>query len=207
MAATRREDDRSCRADADRAQRSEPGARQRRMVDRAPHAGPQAARRSAIPRTPISSCATPTPPDRNGYRSEHQFMAGWIALRFLHDPATAHAHFAKIGEDAENPISLARGAYWRAAQPRRCARPGGPAHTRRRRAIRPPITARSPGPRQGSASHPQSLPRLPSAEPKADVVRANRIALRRRGPRPLPAMMADLGDKSTDMATLAAVGD
>ena len=53
-----------------------------------------------------------TPPDSDGYRSEHQFMAGWIALRYLHDPSTAYAHFAKIAEIAENPISLARGAYW-----------------------------------------------------------------------------------------------
>src|SRR4029079_6395163 len=53
-----------------------------------------------------------SPPDRDNYRAEHQFMAGWIALRFLHDPATAHAHFVKIAETNDNPISLARGAYW-----------------------------------------------------------------------------------------------
>jgi hypothetical protein len=53
-----------------------------------------------------------TPPDSPNYRSEHQFMAGWIALRFLHDPSTAYAHLAKIAESAENPISIARGAYW-----------------------------------------------------------------------------------------------
>ena len=53
-----------------------------------------------------------TPPDSANYRSEHQFMAGWIALRYLNDPATAYAHFTKIAEGNDNPISLARGAYW-----------------------------------------------------------------------------------------------
>ncbi len=53
-----------------------------------------------------------TTPESPNYRAEHQFMAGWIALRYLHDPATAYAHFMKISESNENPISLARGAYW-----------------------------------------------------------------------------------------------
>jgi soluble lytic murein transglycosylase len=55
---------------------------------------------------------TATPPTRDNYRAEHQFTAGWIALRFLHDPATAYAHFKKVGEGNDNPISLARAAYW-----------------------------------------------------------------------------------------------
>jgi len=41
------------------------------------------------------------------------FMAGWIALRYLDDPATARAHFAHIDEGSTNPIVLARGNYWR----------------------------------------------------------------------------------------------
>jgi soluble lytic murein transglycosylase len=47
------------------------------------------------------------------YRSEWNFMQGWIALRFLGDVPTARAHFAHIGEDATDPLVLARGAYWR----------------------------------------------------------------------------------------------
>src|SRR6185436_10396958 len=53
-----------------------------------------------------------TPPTRDNYRTEHHFTAGWIALRYLHDPATAYAHFSKIPESSDNPIALARGAYW-----------------------------------------------------------------------------------------------
>jgi soluble lytic murein transglycosylase len=57
-------------------------------------------------------------PHKDNYRAEHQFTAGWIALRFLNDPATALAHFAKVAEGNSNPITLARAGYWqgRAAQ-------------------------------------------------------------------------------------------
>ncbi|MDX7950757.1 lytic transglycosylase domain-containing protein [Lichenihabitans sp. Uapishka_5] len=43
---------------------------------------------------------------------EAEFHAGWIALRFLDDPATAATHFAKAANVAETPISAARAAYW-----------------------------------------------------------------------------------------------
>ena len=40
-------------------------------------------------------------------------MCGWIALRYLNDPATARAHFAHIDDGSANPIVLARANYWR----------------------------------------------------------------------------------------------
>ncbi len=52
------------------------------------------------------------PPTRENYRVEHHFTAGWIALRFLNDPATAAVHFARIGQVTTHPISLARAGYW-----------------------------------------------------------------------------------------------
>lgn len=50
--------------------------------------------------------------------AEAEFLAGWIALRYMHDPVHAKDHFAKLYNDVSRPISLARGAYWsgRAAQ-------------------------------------------------------------------------------------------
>jgi soluble lytic murein transglycosylase len=51
-------------------------------------------------------------PTRENYRVEHQFTAGWIALRFLNDPATAQSHFARIAPGTSNPIALARASYW-----------------------------------------------------------------------------------------------
>ena len=47
------------------------------------------------------------------YRAEFHFMAGWIALRFLDDPAVALTHFAHVDEGSADPIVRARAAYWR----------------------------------------------------------------------------------------------
>ena len=51
-------------------------------------------------------------PTRDIYKTEQQFTAGWIALRFLNDPATAAQHFARIGVGSVNPTALARAGYW-----------------------------------------------------------------------------------------------
>jgi soluble lytic murein transglycosylase len=51
-------------------------------------------------------------PSRDNYRTEQKFTAGWIALRFLKDPATALAHFARIANGVSNPITLGRAGYW-----------------------------------------------------------------------------------------------
>ncbi len=51
-------------------------------------------------------------PPRGNYRVDQHFTAGWIALRFLHDPATAAQHFARIDDGTNNPHALARGGYW-----------------------------------------------------------------------------------------------
>lgn len=44
---------------------------------------------------------------------EAEWHAGWIALRFLNDPAKAAVHFEAAARQAETPISLARTAFWR----------------------------------------------------------------------------------------------
>jgi soluble lytic murein transglycosylase len=51
-------------------------------------------------------------PTRDIYKTEQDFTAGWIALRFLNDPATAAQHFARIGAGSVNPTTLARAGYW-----------------------------------------------------------------------------------------------
>lgn len=41
-----------------------------------------------------------------------EFLAGFIALRRLNDPATAEGHFQRLLAAVSTPISLARGHYW-----------------------------------------------------------------------------------------------
>ncbi|GGG17309.1 lytic transglycosylase [Caldovatus sediminis] len=45
-------------------------------------------------------------------RQEAEFLAGFIALRRLGDPARAARHFAAVAEDSRSAITRARSAYW-----------------------------------------------------------------------------------------------
>jgi soluble lytic murein transglycosylase len=56
---------------------------------------------------------TAAPPANPYYRAEFHHMAGWIALRFLHDPARALEHFAHADEGITDPVPVSRAAYWR----------------------------------------------------------------------------------------------
>lgn len=58
----------------------------------------------------VSAAALPA---NRYYQADYHFTCGWIALRFLNDPDTALAHFARVDEGSTDPIVLARGAYWR----------------------------------------------------------------------------------------------
>jgi soluble lytic murein transglycosylase len=52
-------------------------------------------------------------PARDVYKTEQQFTAGWIALRFLNDPSTALQHFSRIAVGSSNPTHLSRAGYWK----------------------------------------------------------------------------------------------
>lgn len=43
---------------------------------------------------------------------EQQFMAGWLALRKLSDPARAEPHFKAFAKAADGPLSRAKAHYW-----------------------------------------------------------------------------------------------
>ncbi len=44
--------------------------------------------------------------------AEAEFFAGWLVLRFQHDPHAAYDHFVALYNAVKLPISLARGSYW-----------------------------------------------------------------------------------------------
>src|SRR5262245_32657735 len=146
-------------------------------------------------------------PSRQNYRVEHQFTSGWIALRFLNDASTAFAHFAKVGQGASNPITLARAYYWQG----RAADALG--KTNDARALYE-MAARYSTAYYGQLARARlglkdTVMRSPPdrASARADVVSAIEI-LYNIGERDLIAGgLAELGDRSRDVATLAAVGD
>lgn len=53
-----------------------------------------------------------TPEDGYAY-SDCEWLAGYIALRFLNKPGIAAQHFLRFERSVETPISLGRGGYWR----------------------------------------------------------------------------------------------
>jgi soluble lytic murein transglycosylase len=147
------------------------------------------------------------PPTRENYRAEHQFTAGWIALRFLNDPATALNHFKLVASGNSNPITRARAGYWQGR------------------------TYEALGRTQEARAQYQSAAQYPTAY-YGQLARARLglkdMALRPPPPRPtvpyetvramellyaagqgdlVAGAAADLGDRATDVRGLSAIGE
>lgn len=148
-------------------------------------------------------------PVNQNFRAEQHFTAGWIALRFLRQPAIALAHFARIADGVSNPITLARSFYWQGR------------------------AAEALGREQEARADYQEAARYPTAY-YGQLARArlgfDEVTLR-APPHPMPeyrtleiarvfdilyavddsdlvaTMAADLGDKATDAAALATLAD
>jgi soluble lytic murein transglycosylase len=143
------------------------------------------------------------------YRAEFHFMAGWIALRFLADPATAMEHFAHVDEDSADPIVRARAAYWRG----RTAEAAGQfdeMHAQYEAAARHPTAYYGQLARARLGLEEVAL-RRPPAEPVPDLaselVRGAAI-LYAIGERDLVgSFVSDLAENSNDAAALAALGE
>jgi soluble lytic murein transglycosylase len=146
-------------------------------------------------------------PHKENYRIEHEFTAGWIALRFLNDPKAAQVHFMRMAEGVRNPISLARAGYW---QGRAAEAMGQIAEAR----AHYEAAARYPTAYYGQIArarlgHKDMPLRPPPERPDAaqlEVVRAVEL-LYEVGQNDLAVIAAaGLGDGSRDSVALAAVG-
>jgi soluble lytic murein transglycosylase len=152
-------------------------------------------------------------PSKDQFRWEQPFTAGWIALRFLDDPAAAITHFAKVAQGTSDPTTNARAGYWqgRAAEAlgrkedargyyEAAARLGTAYYGQLARArlgyqdivLRPP---------------PELSPERRAAIAQLEIVRATEL-LYTVGERELVVpFVADLGERSTDIAALAELGE
>jgi len=152
------------------------------------------------------NAATPT---TENYRAEQQFTAGWIALRFLRDPSTALAHFARIADGVSNPITLARSYYWQGRALEALGR-GEDARAYYEEAARNPTAyygqlARA---RLGlDAIALRQLPEQPAEYRRLEIARAFEILYAIDERDLVAAMAADLADKATDAAALAALAE
>jgi len=146
-------------------------------------------------------------PEKEHPQVEQLFTSGWIALRFLGDPATAMPYFAKIAEIAEHPASLSRSYYWQG----RAAEAKGAREEARHFYER--------GARYSTAYYGQlaraklgagefRLPPAPAHHPQAgklEIVRAIEILYAIDERDLVASAIADLADKSTDASVLAAI--
>jgi soluble lytic murein transglycosylase len=152
-----------------------------------------------------SGAATPV---TENHRAEQQFTAGWIALRFLVQPAIALAHFARVAEGTANPITIARSYYWQGRAAEALGR-GQEARAHYEVAARYSTAyygqlARA---RLGIGEVTLRNPPEPSADYRhLEVARAFEI-LYALDERELASIMAvEFADKTTDVAALATLG-
>ena len=146
-------------------------------------------------------------PEKENPQVERDFTAGWIALRFLKDPAAAARHFAAIHKLSSHPTSIARGHYWHgraleAAGDRVAARAEYDRAARHVYAYYGQI-ARS---RIGNKELPVSAPPAPSAAARAEFdrqepVRAIRLLYAAGEPELALSMLLDLTERARDVAT------
>jgi soluble lytic murein transglycosylase len=148
-------------------------------------------------------------PPRENYRGEQEFTAGWIALRFLNNPQTALAHFARIGRDTANQITLARASYWQGRATEALGRQQE-ARTHYEAAARYPtayygqIARARLGLGEIALRHP---PEPDVAQRRLEVVRALEMLYAANESGLIIAVVADLAERINDISTLAALGE
>src|SRR5207245_2495175 len=151
-------------------------------------------------------------PANEYYRADYHFMCGWIALRYLDDPATAAAHFVHVDDGEVNPIVLARANYWRGRAAEALGQPdamraGYEAAARyptayygqlaRARLGRDQIELRAPSPVLASADAPATDERVRAADMLYEIGERDVVLY----------FVADLAEQSSDVALLEALGE
>jgi soluble lytic murein transglycosylase len=165
------------------------------------------------PKNAYLVCRDATLPTNPAYRAEHHFMAGWIALRYLNDAVTAYEHFKRVAEGNDNPISIARGAYWLGRAAEALGR-ASEARAHYQEAARHPTAYYGQIARAKAGLGELALNPFPalSNEDRArlvrhEVVRAAELLYATDARDLAWTMMADLGDKSNDIGLLAILAE
>ena len=147
-------------------------------------------------------------PSNPYYRSEFHFMAGWIALRFLNDPATASTHFTHVDDGSSDPVVLARAAYWRG----RTAEAAGESNEMRAQyqaaaAYPTAYYGQLARARLGHSQIAVLSPPQPASGTRSDVVHAADILYAIGEFDLVLSFVSDFAETSTDVATLTALGE
>src|SRR6185437_12760024 len=165
------------------------------------------------PRTAYRVARDAASPPQGNYRVDQHFTAGWIALRYLHDPKTAAEHFSHIPEGTVSPHALARGGYW---QGRAAEAMGQRAQAKNYYEAAAQYTATYYGQLArarlglsdlGLRGPPSFTPQEESVLRNLEVVRAVEILYALDERDMLASIFAELGESGTDVAGLAALGE
>ena len=151
-------------------------------------------------------------PIKENSRVERLFMAGWIALRFLDDPATAATHFARIPEVSNHPTSLGRAHYWlgrtaEAAHQPDLARAEYRAAAYSSAAYYGQLARARLGLEALALAGPPPTPDKQAAPEPFELVRALEILYTLREQSLVIPLMADAGGGVDDVGTLSALGE
>ena len=165
------------------------------------------------PRTAFYVARDAAQPVRGYFRADHYFTAGWIALRFLHDPKTAATLFAHIADGSVSPYALSRAGYW---QGRAAEAMGQHAQAKAYYEMAARYTATYYGQiargRLGLADlglrgPPAFTPAIHAEMHNLEVVRAAEILYALDERDLLASIYAELGESSTDVAGLSALAE
>jgi soluble lytic murein transglycosylase len=154
----------------------------------------------------------PSPPKGN-YRADQHFTCGWLALRFLNDPARAAQHFARIPDGTDNPHALSRAGYW---EGRAAEAMGQNAQAKAFYEAAAVHSATYYGqlargklglPEVGLRPPPSFTPQERAAANQLEIVRALEILYKIDERDIIASIMAELGERATDALGLAALGE
>jgi soluble lytic murein transglycosylase len=146
-------------------------------------------------------------PEKEHGKVEYLFTTGWIALRFLNDPATAMPYFARIPQVGKHPASLSRGYFWQG----RTAEALGRREEARRfyeHGARYPTAYYGQLARAKLGAGEISLPPAPRAAAngsRLEIVRAIEILYAIDERDLVVSAVADIADKTDDVGALAAI--
>jgi soluble lytic murein transglycosylase len=151
-------------------------------------------------------------PNKENSRIERHVMAGWIALRFLDDPATAATHFKRIQDATRHPTSHARSHYW-------LGRVAEALHQPEQARAEYETAARASAAYYGQLARARlGLPALALAPPppkpdqhaeaeRLELVRALEILYALKDRKLVITLMASIGESHNDAGTLSALGE
>ena len=151
-------------------------------------------------------------PANENYRADFHFMSGWIAFRYLNDPATARAHFAHVDDGSVNPIVLARANYWRgraaeAIGDNDAMRVGYEAAARHTTAYYGQLARDKLGLERLELRAPLHADPDSDSAPSSEIVRAADMLYAVAERDVVVSFVVDLAEQCRDVATLAALGE